>query len=109
MKHENTLYEVLGLSPRASTEVIRAAYRCLAQHHHPDKNAGAAVANDRQALMNRAYAVLSDPHQRDVYDLRIGLNHSFFDRRGVPLATPRNGASGVAGQTMSRPFAFRPL
>lgn len=109
MQHENTLYEVLGLSPRASTEVIRAAYRCLAQHHHPDKNAGATVANDRQAMINRAYAVLSDPHQRDVYDLRIGLNHSFFERRGVPGEAHRPGTSVTAGQAMSRPFVFRPL
>lgn len=109
MQHENTLYEVLGLSPRASTDVIRAAYRCLAQHHHPDKNAGAAVANDRQAMINRAYAVLSDPHQRDVYDLKIGLNHSFFERRGLPGDTHRTGAPVAAGRTMSRPFVFRAL
>lgn len=109
MKYDNTLYEILGLSPRASTEVIRAAYRCLAQHHHPDKNAGADVANDRQALINRAYATLSDPHQRDVYDLRIGLNHSFFERRGVSGETRQNGASAAAGQALSRPFVFRPL
>lgn len=109
MKHETTLYEVLGLSPRASAAVIRAAYRCLAQHHHPDKNAGAADANDRQVQINHAYAVLSDARQREDYDRSMGRNKGFVERRGTSGETRYNGASSAAGGTSSRPFVFRAL
>jgi curved DNA-binding protein CbpA len=109
MTSDNTLYEVLGLSPSASAAVIRAAYRCLAQQHHPDKNAGAATAHDRQAQINRAYAILSNPLQREAYDRRMGLNGSHPERRGAPVETRYHGASAAAGQTLSRPFVFRPL
>jgi DnaJ-class molecular chaperone len=105
----NTLYEDLGLSPRASAAVIRAAYRCLAQQHHPDKNAGAAIAHDRQAQINRAYAILSNPQQREAYDRRMGLNASYPERRGAPIETRYSGTPVAAGQTLSRPFVFRPL
>jgi len=30
-------HEVLGVSPNASTEVIKSAYRLRAQQYHPDK------------------------------------------------------------------------
>ncbi len=109
MTSDNTLYDDLGLSPRASAAVIRAAYRCLAQQYHPDKNDGAAAAHDRQAQINRAYAILSNPQQREAYDRRMGLNASHPERRGVPVEARYNGLAAAAGQTLSRPFVFRPL
>jgi curved DNA-binding protein CbpA len=45
---------------------IRAAYRRLAQVHHPDRPTGSA---SRMAAINRAYAVLSDADQRRRFDL----------------------------------------
>lgn len=109
MESRETLYEVLQLSPRASNEVIRAAYRCLAQYHHPDKNAGAEVANERLAQINLAYAILSDAVQRLRYDRSLGLHDDFVERRGVqaPSRGRRDGAT--AGHPVARPFSFRPL
>lgn len=64
---ETTLYERLKVSPNAPLAVIRAAYRVLASMHHPDRQPGQTAAVEMVAL-NTAYAVLSDPTQRQRYD-----------------------------------------
>lgn len=108
MRFEDTLYEVLEVSPRASTEVIKAAYRCLVQHHHPDKNAGTDAANERLARINHAYAILSDSSKRERYDRSAGVAHDFIERRGA--RPPARGAHGAAADHRGiRPFGFRPL
>jgi hypothetical protein len=62
-------YDVLEVSPRATREVIQAAYRTLARASHPDLNPGADAA-ERMLELNRAYEVLSDPAQRAKYDIQ---------------------------------------
>ena len=47
MKTEVTLYEILEVSPHASSLVIKAAYRYLAQFNHPDKASGTAGSCER--------------------------------------------------------------
>jgi curved DNA-binding protein CbpA len=62
-------YAVLGILMNAEDIVIRAAYRALAQHYHPDKYHGdMAEATRRMVEINEAYAVLSDPEKRKIYD-----------------------------------------
>jgi DnaJ-class molecular chaperone len=60
------LYEVLGVSPSATTAELRRAYRRLALAHHPDR-AGAHSA-PRFAQIAEAYRMLSDPTARTAYD-----------------------------------------
>lgn len=47
-------YEVLEVMPSASKEVVKAAYRVLAQKYHPDKNPDpSAIA--KMMEINKAY------------------------------------------------------
>lgn len=112
MPHQTTLYEILEISPAASARVIKAAYRCLAQFNHPDKNS-AAASGERLALINHAYAVLSDPPQRQRYDLSLALHErtlaKAMERRGCGpiLRGPQKPATDA--KLVARAFAFRPL
>ena len=101
-----TWYDALELSPSASPPLIKAAYRCLAQQHHPDKNPGALDAGARLAQINQAYAVLSDLQRRRTYDRTLGIVSPANERRASLSAVAAPLASGVPGLRL---FAFRPL
>ena len=60
-------YDLLEIHPKASSEVIKAAYKVLAQKYHPDKNPAANSMNKMQSI-NEAYTVLSDKVKREKYD-----------------------------------------
>lgn len=51
-------YEVLGLSPGATDDEIKAAYRKLAKKYHPDLNGGSAQAEAKMKEVNEAYNIL---------------------------------------------------
>ena len=71
MSNNMDYYSILGVTPQAEDIVIRAAYKALAQRHHPDRNtSNASEAQERMALINEAYSILSDPKKRKEYDLR---------------------------------------
>ncbi len=61
-------YRTLGVHRHAEQTVIEAAYRALARLYHPDVNTAAASSIERLKDVNAAYAVLSDPAKRRVYD-----------------------------------------
>ncbi len=60
-------YEKLGLSPSATAEIIKAAYRKKAAQYHPDKNQAPDAAL-RFREVQEAYEVLSDTERRKVFD-----------------------------------------
>lgn len=62
-------YGILGVSPKASYDEIRRAYRRLAKQYHPDLNPYDPYANEKFKEINEAYEVLSDPYRRASYDL----------------------------------------
>lgn len=64
----HTYYDNLKVSRTAPQEVIRAAYKSLAQKYHPDRNQGNNEAVRIMKLINEAYEVLSDPIKRAEHD-----------------------------------------
>jgi len=67
-----TLYDVLEVSPKASADVIAAAYRSLAKRHHPDVSKSKHAVEEMK-IINQAFSVLKDAERRAAYDRSIGL------------------------------------
>ena len=66
-------YGVMGVDASAAPDVIKGAYRKLAQRFHPDRNPDDPEAEERFKAVQEAYSVLSDPRKRRAYDrLRSG-------------------------------------
>ena len=61
-------YLVLGVTQNASDQDIKSAYRKLALKHHPDRNPGDKIAEEKFKEAAEAYAVLADPDKRARYD-----------------------------------------
>lgn len=73
-------YEILGVSKGATLEEIRNAYRSAALRYHPDR---APPQEKKQAeeqfkRISEAYAILSDPQKRALYDQ---YGHGGIDQR----------------------------
>ncbi len=79
-------YEVLGISKGADDASIKKAYRQMAKKYHPDMNPGDKEAEAKFKEVNEAYAVLSDPDKKQVYDQ---YGHDGLD--------PNFGAGGFGG------------
>ena len=56
-------YKVLGISPDASDEEIKRAYRRLAKQYHPDRNPGDATAAKKMQEINAAYEQIKNPEK----------------------------------------------
>lgn len=61
-------YAVLGVAKDADAATIKKAYRKLAKKYHPDRNPGDEAAANKFKDIGEAYAVLSDPKERQQYD-----------------------------------------
>ncbi|MGI9262230.1 MAG: DnaJ domain-containing protein [Woeseiaceae bacterium] len=92
-----TYYELLQVARTASADAIRENYRRLMQSPgiHPDRGGDPK----RAALINKAYAVLSDPAQRTEYDAQFnvidlvarGIKFSHQQEQPVPADSAPEG------------------
>ncbi|HDR05763.1 MAG TPA: hypothetical protein ENN84_11045 [Candidatus Marinimicrobia bacterium] len=86
-----TLYEVLGISHKASAEEVKKAFRRQSLKYHPDINP-AENAADMFRLIYYAYFILSEKELRQRYNeklLTIGRKMmTLYDILNVPLNTP---------------------
>ena len=74
-------YDVLGVSRNSTQDQIKSAYRKLAVKHHPDKNKGDKISEEKFKEASEAYHVLSDKERKQNYD---NFGHAAFE----------NGAGG---------------
>ena len=65
----SSLYDVLEITPSASSEDIKAAFRKQALKYHPDKmHATSADSTNQFTKCKEAYDILSDENKRAIYD-----------------------------------------
>ena len=64
-------YIELDVSPQASLDEIRTAYRRQVRQWHPDVNSGPR-AEEKTKRIIRAYEVLSDSMSRSIFDVELG-------------------------------------
>jgi curved DNA-binding protein CbpA len=92
------LYEELEISPRASQEVIQAAYRRLARLYHPDS--GDRPDASHMVRLNQAFSTLNDPERRRRYDV--------FLARSAPETRPRSRSAQGTPPGSAKPNSATP-
>ena len=80
----NDYYATLEVSPLASDEEIKKAYRQLVLKYHPDRNQENTRAVRKMQEINVAFEVLGDPEKRKVYD----RTHQFDSQKGAAETQP---------------------
>jgi len=70
MRNRRNFYRILGVQSDAPVEVVKASYRTIMHRlkMHPDLGGD----HERAALINEAFATLSNPLKRAEYDRRLG-------------------------------------
>ena len=86
-------YKVLGVSPDASDEEIKKAYRRLAKQYHPDLNPGDPVAAKKMQQVNAAYERIKNPEKTQPNAGSQG-GYGYDPFGGAWQRTYQNGNSG---------------
>ena len=106
-------YERLKVTQDAPPEVIRAAYRALANRLHPDRNGGVGGPDDatheQMAALNAAYEILIDPMLRRDYDatlapIRVTAARPLGEGGATPGAADDSGMSSLGERSLERPW-----
>ncbi|MFD1870947.1 J domain-containing protein [Hymenobacter bucti] len=100
-------YQVLGVPASASAEVIKQAYRRLANQLHPDKHGGDPRYEEQFKAVAAAYRVLSDAGRRAQYDSQqqYAAQYAETQRRAAAEAA----AGGPSVYHMPPPMAAPPM
>ena len=85
-------YKVLGVSPDASDDEIKAAYRKLAKRYHPDLHPGDEQAARKMKEINAAYEQIKNPQSTQGYGGR-----GSYQRPNSGYENPFGGFGGFGG------------
>ena len=96
MSDKQDPYTVLGISPDASMDVIKHAYRRLAFQYHPDLHQTNVNTTVTMQMINEAYAIISDPVRRKELDLLM--------RRPAVIAKYSRGIAVIISSSSSSPY-----
>ena len=77
----NDPYQILGVSPNASDEEIKQAYRRLAKKYHPDLNPGDEEAAKKMQQVNAAYEQIKNP-EKAAHSGQTGGYGGYYDPFG---------------------------
>lgn len=73
-------YQILMVTPKASQEEIKMAFRRLARRYHPDVNPNNKLAEEKFKEINEAYDILADGNKRQQYDFEyLGVSKRPFN------------------------------
>lgn len=99
MTAKRDYYEILGVGKSASFEDLKKAYRELALRHHPDRVPVEQKkdAEEKFKEISEAYAVLTDPQKRALYDQQ---GHAGIDQKYAYEDIFRGADFGSAFQDM---------
>jgi DnaJ-class molecular chaperone len=106
-------YQLLGVSPIANADQIRAAFHRFARDHHPDNFLGSpeesAQHTEYYQLGSEAYRVLLDPTKRKLYNegLEKGVLRYSEDRAEEKLRTVRPPGGVTLRSGKARAFFSR--
>ena len=94
----SNFYKILGLTPWANAQEIRAAYRDLSKLYHPDiTKLKPELALEKCKELNQAYATLSNPERRRLYDQSIQFSRS-YSVKTLPKHQPLSYDTGLPNE-----------
>lgn len=102
-------YGNLKVARDAPQEVVRAAYKALAQKYHPDRRPNDPESAKIMVEINEAYRVLSDAQSRKTYDEWIDrLENKSSQRQRDAGLNEFNEQSTARTDQSAEPEAFAP-
>lgn len=81
-------YSILELSPSASLDDVKKAYRRLAQQYHPDKTGNDLYAAAQFSEIKEAYETLNNPVRKEIYLQQRWYAQSTGQRKTQQTLTP---------------------
>lgn len=103
-------YEILEVSPNASPEVIKGAYKILLHRYNLEHDTEDRGGVQKLHYLNLAYDVLSDPDKRRDYDEDLSkirnIHHEYAPQpylSGTAAENVSKNSQGDTGLTMDKP------
>ncbi len=96
-QHQKNYYEILDVTPDATSEELKSAYRKLARKYHPDIAGNEGVEKFKE--ITEAYETLSDETKRKRYDILRGI---FNYNKSTTDKTTQKEAQKAYRQTLNQ-------